>query len=91
MSYYCTYLTCGAHLGPDKMRTDCSIGIAMLLTDDVAVGTQGNKKDPTSHAGKLEDVEPMDSLEGLLVPLYHGSLLQYKEEFVNYGTEKHIS
>jgi len=43
----------------------------------------GYKKDSTSHAGKLEDVEPMDSLEGLLVPLYHGPSPEYKEEILD--------
>lgn len=37
-------------------------------------------KSPTSFADKLEDVEPMDSLEGLLVPLYHGPSPECKEE-----------
>ena len=34
-------------------------------------------------AGKQKDVEPTDSPEGLLVPLYHGSLLERKEERQN--------
>ncbi len=38
-------------------------------------------KSPTSFAGKLEDAELMDSLEGLLVPLYHGPSAECKEEF----------
>lgn len=38
-------------------------------------------KSPTSHAGKQENVEPTDSLEGLLVLLYHGPSPEYKEEF----------
>lgn len=38
-------------------------------------------KSPTSHAGKQENVEPMDSLERLLVPLYHGPSAECKEEF----------
>lgn len=57
--------TSGAHLDFGEVSTDCLIGEAMLQTDAVTDGW-ANEKGPTSHAGKLEDVEPMDSLEGLL-------------------------
>lgn len=63
--------TYGAHLDFGEVCTDCLIGAAMLQTGAVTDGL-ANEKGPTSHAGKQENVEPTDSLEGLLVPLYHG-------------------
>lgn len=44
-------------------------------------------KSSTSFAGKQENVEPMDSLEGLLVPLYHSPSSEHKEE-IDAITEK---
>lgn len=73
-----------------EVCTDCLIGAAMLRTDAVTDGL-ANEKGPTSHAGKLENVEPMDSLEGLLVPLYHGPSAECKEEFHTVRDKKNRS
>lgn len=80
--HFCVCPTCGAHLDFGEVCTDCLIGADMLRTN-AATGGSENKKGPTSCAGKQEDVEPTDSLEGLLVPLYHGALLECKEERQN--------